>query len=122
MKKLNDYEIAQSYIGKAVNTEKLNQCFSFLEKEYHAFCNNYYEEPEWEIFKLTDALYTYWEDSGIDFRIILHVKDEKVVTCKIYKHKDDLGGCWGRCISEDLTPSQQEIRIFRRIMDYITKE
>ena len=135
MKKLDDYEIAQSYIGKTVNIEKLNQCFQYIDtgksdfiqieekrgyKEYHAFCNDYYEEEEWEIFKLTDALYEHWEESGIDFKVIIHVKNEKVITCKIYKHKDDLGGCWGRCISEDLIPSQQEIRIFRRIMDYIT--
>lgn len=121
MKKLNECEIAQGYIGKPINTEKLVQCFTHIDNdEYHAFCNNYYDEAESEIFKLTDALYTYWEDSGIDFRVILHVEDNKVITCKIYKHKDDLGGFCGRPISEDLVPSQQEIRIFKRIMDYIT--
>lgn len=125
MSKLTEGEIAQIYIGKTVSAEKLNQCFSFLKdaqgyKEYQAFCNSYYDEAEWDIFKLTDTLYAYWEDSGIDFGVILHVKDEKVVSCKIYKHKDDLGGFCGRPISEDLVPSQQEIRLFRRIMDYIT--
>ena len=134
MKKLNEREIAQGYIGKTVNTERLVQCFTHIDdgrstlcfeeaqkgKEYHAFCNNYYDEKEWDIFKLTDTLYEYWEDGGIDFRVILYIENTNIVVCKIYKHKDDLGGFCGRPINEDLVPSQQEIRIFRRIMDYIT--
>ena len=121
MQKLNEYEIAQSYVGKPINTERLNQCFTHIDNdEYHAFCNDYYDEAESDIFKLTDALYAYWEDGGIDFRVILNVKNGKTLACKIYKHKDDLGGFFGRPISEYLIPSQQEIRIFRRIMDYIT--
>ena len=135
MKKLNECEIAQVYEGKVINAERLVQCFTYMDtgksdfiqleekrgyKEYHAFCNDYYDEPELDIFKLTDTLYEYWQDGGIDFRVILHVKDDNVIACKIYKHKDDLGGFFGRPISEDLVPSQQEIRIFRRIMDYVT--
>ena len=121
MSKLNECEIAQGYVGNTVNEEKLLQCFTHIDNnEYHAFCNDYYGEKESDIFNITDALYAYWEDGGIDFRVILYIEGGKVITCKIYKHKDDLGGFWGRPISEDLVPSQQEIRIFRRIMDYIT--
>lgn len=123
MKRLDDYEIAQSYIGKTINTENMLKVFDENGddgKEYIAYCSEF-DEDQCSLFNITTILYERWEFYGIQFSIILDVDNNTVKECSIFKHKDDLGGCWGRCISEDLIPSQQEIRIFRRIMDYITK-
>ena len=131
MKKLNEYEIAENYINKPVNTEKLSKTFNYNgnrdlyslptpEKcqEYIAGCY-YFDEDEWELFGLTDKLYDYWDYNGIDFRIYVYTHDGIIKQCNIFKYKED--GYYARASITELTPTQQEIRIFRRIMDYITK-
>ena len=130
MKKLIEYEIAENYINKPVNTEKLLKTFTDnggkhqdykTGKEYYeyiAYCNNF-DEEEWEIVRLTDALFDKWDYEGIDFRVYLHIENDKITECTISKFKYT-GGYHGRPSVHVLSPTQQEIRIFRRLMDYIT--
>lgn len=130
MKKLNECEIAQSYIRKVANKERLEKTFTDnggkhqnyrTGREYYeyiAYCNNF-DEEEWNLFGLTDALYDKWDYGGIDFRVYLHIENDKITECTISKFKYT-GGYHGRPSVHVLSPTQQEIRIFRRIMDYIT--
>jgi len=130
MKKLDEYEIAQSYVGKAVNEKHLQRTFTSngSNGEYIAYCNNC-DEEECNLFGITDVLLDKWEFCGIDFRVYILVKDGKIADDnryyrtrnKILKYKETYGG-HGRPSGYELTPTQQEIRIFRRIMDYVTAE
>jgi hypothetical protein len=126
MEKLNEREIAQGYAGKPVNREKLltvsyqNGTF-FPEKypRYVADCYKY-EQELLELFGITPILLDRWGYYGIEFSVYIYVDDGRIVNCAIDKFKNTYCGGHGRPSGYGLTPSQQEIRIFRRIMDYIS--
>lgn len=122
MKKLDEHEIAQGYIGKHCDTEKILQAFEQNGEgdEYIAYCCCYSDE-ECQLFGITPILREKWEFYGIDFSIYLDLKDEKVSECYIVKYKETYSG-HGRPEGDELIPTQQEIRIFRRIMDFIIKK
>jgi hypothetical protein len=118
MNKLNECEIAKSYVGKAVNAEKMNEIFDY--NGVHSGLSNYIatcfhlDKETREKFGITPLLHERWGYAGVDFSVILDVLNDEIMRCCIYKCRDtDFN-------SFVLTPSQQEIRIFKRIMDYIT--
>lgn len=127
MIKLDEREIAQSYVGKAVDTEKLlivsyqnGKSYPDGNDRYIADCYNY-KKGLLDLFKITPLLLEKWGYSGIEFTVYLYIEDERLTGCKISKYKNTHCGGHGRPSGYELVPSQQEIRIFRRIMDYITK-
>lgn len=127
IKKLDEREIAQNYVGKHFDAEKI-LAVSYQNGESHpegytryiADCHNYKKETLNQ-FNITPTLVEYWGYLGIEFTLYIYVEDGTVMECKISKCRET-GGYHGRPSVHVLTPSQQEIRIFRRIMDYITKE
>lgn len=132
MNKLDERTIAQSYVGKNVDNEKLltifrhngkHRIYSITVSEpydmYIAYCPNFNKE-KCEQFGITDILHRQWGYSGIDFRVNVYTEDERIMDCKIFKYKSTYCGGHGRPSGYELSPTQQEIRIFRRIMDYIT--
>lgn len=130
VKKLDEDLIAVSYVGKAVNEEHLQHTFRSNggKGEYIAYCNCC-DEEECDLFGITDILLDKWDYDGIDFRVYIFVQDGRIVENggyygrqnKIFKYKETCGG-HGRPSGYELTPTQQEIRIFRRIMDYVTSD
>lgn len=130
-KKLDECLIADSYVGKAVNEEHLGHTFRSNggKGEYIAYCNCC-DEEECDLFGITDILLDKWDYDGIDFRVYIFVQDGRIVeegsyyqrSNKIFKYKSTYGGFCGRPQGYELTPTQQEIRIFRRIMDYVTSD
>lgn len=130
MTKLDEYTIAQSYVGKMVNAERLHHTFrqNGGNGEYIAYCNNC-DEEECNLFGITDILLGKWDYDGIDFRVYIFIQNGRIVDngsyyqsrIKIFKYKETYGG-HGRPSGYELTPTQQEIRIFRRILDYVTAE
>ena len=137
MKKLNEREIAQSYIGNTVNAEKLTKSFhnngehraydiyTYIPIEgyftnYIAYCSHFDKETRNQ-FSITPLLHERWGYAGIDFNVYIYVANGEIKACKIFKYKEGYGGYHGRPSGYELTPSQQEIRIFKRIMDYITE-
>ena len=124
MKKLNECEIALSYKEKSINTEKLLKLFHANGKhnghdEHIAYCEHFGKD-EYALFNITHPLTEYWGYYGIKFHIYLHIENNRVTSCAISKFKYT-GGYHGRPSTHVLSPTQQELRIFRRIMDYITK-
>lgn len=117
MKKLNESDIAQSYEGKAVNTERLIQLFH-NNGNHIAYCEKF-DNEKCALFNVTPTLSSIWGYYGIEFRVYLNVEDNKVYNCAISKFKYT-GGHHGRPSGHSLSPTQQEIRLFRRIMDYVT--
>lgn len=128
MKKLNDREIAQGYVGKTVNNENLlavsyQNGTSYPEK-YPRFISDcyHYKKEHLDLFGITPRLLESWGYRGVEFSVYIYIEDGMVADCKIFKYKNTYCGGHGRPSGYELNPSQQEIRIFRRIMDYITKE
>lgn len=125
MKKLNECEIAETYVGKTIKQSELEKiCFrngNFGdETEYIAYCCDFDKETL-ELFKITPILYEAWQYQGMEFSVYIYILDGIVNRCEIFKERQDYSSFCGRYSGGQLLPSQQEIRIFRRIMDYITE-
>ena len=123
MKKLNECEIAQGYDNKSINTERISKLFhnngNHNGHDVYIACCEHFDKEECALFNITPTLKDYWGYYGIEFGISLYVYNEKVYGCTISKVKYT-GGYHGRPSVHVLYPTQQEIRVFRRIMDYIT--
>ena len=123
MSKLNENEIALSYADKSINTEKLLKLFDKNGKHNgHDACIAYcehFDKEKCDLFNITPTLSEYWGYYGIEFHIYLNIENTQVFNCAISKVKYT-GGYHGRPSVHVLSPTQQEIRVFRRIMDYIT--
>lgn len=126
MKRLDELEIAQGYIGKTFNRENLlavsyQNGTSYPEKHPRFISDCYHYKQEFlELFGITPLLLESWGYRGIEFSVYVYIADGMITGCKIFKYKNTYCGGHGRPSGSELLPSQQEIRIFRRIMDYIT--
>lgn len=116
MERLDEHDVAHSYIGKSVDLEKLEEVFTENGYTYIAYCGRLYGK-----FGITPALYDRWLYGGVDFRVNLSLENGLITKCYIFKYKDTSGGGFGRPQGCEASPTQQEIRIFRRIMDYVTE-
>jgi hypothetical protein len=87
----------------------------------YMICNtDYIDDPQYcELFGITDRLKWMWKYSGVDLTIYLTVEDGVIIKAHLYKAKEGCGG-HGRSVSSVLTETQQELRVARRILEYIT--
>lgn len=121
MEKLSEHDVALSFIGKILSFDRLNKVFKKCGFSYTANCSDF-DEDLCKKFKITHALQEKWMYSGIDFRIEIKTSATKdqIGDCSIFKYKDPSGGSCGRPQGGDASPTQQEIKIFDRIMAYVT--
>ena len=120
MNKLTERDIIAPFIGKAVNSESFAKVAYKNGSEY-MICNaDYIADPQYcELFGITDRLKWMWKYSGVDFTIYLTIEDGIITKTHLYKSKGGCGG-HGRSVSSVLTETQQELRVARRILEYIT--
>jgi hypothetical protein len=123
MEKLSEHDVARSYIEKNVDMERLlDVFFEPDDDEYYVACPYFRDELN-KIFRITDALETKWLFNHIDFSVKVSLENGKIKKCKLSKYTEVYGYvCNGRLQEhwEEALPLQQEIRVFKRIMDYIT--
>ena len=119
MAKLIEQDIFASFTGKTVTGNFSS--VAYKNGSEHMICNaDYINNTQLlETFGITDRLKWMWWYSGVDFTIFLKVEDRIVKAGHIYKAKEG-GGGHGRCATTPLSVSQQELRIARRILEYIT--
>ena len=120
MNKLTEQDLIRPFIGKAVNPEIFSRVAYKNGSEY-MICNaDYIDDPQYyEQFGITDRLKWMWKYSGVDLTIYLTIEAGIITKAHLYKAKDGCGG-HGRSTSCVLTVSQQELRVVRRILEYIT--
>ena len=116
MIKLTEHDIKQAYIGKPYNEERFTEIFNKAGTFYPSHCDRH---SKWK-FDITPALYIGWEQRSIDFKIQVSVKDGAIFHCSITKYKDNDSGLYVRTAVRELTPTQQELRLLKRVMEYIT--
>ena len=139
MAKLDERELTRSYLGRACCTENLSKVFSgngthtvdIIEDVkirrisdcamYIADCFNYTEELR-NTFGITPILFERWGYYGIEFSINIYLKDGRIEKCSPFKYKNTYCGGHGRPSGYELIPTQQELRIFKRVMDYVACE
>ena len=122
MAKLTEQEVFAPFIGKALNDR-------YVELTWHDFCGtlilyNYewMDDPNLrKQFGLTDKLHIDWLYRGIELALALSVDDGEVVGCYVEKNRQASCGHFKPNIYA-LTPTQQELRIAGRILEYVTKD
>lgn len=121
MNKVTEREIFSAFFGKSVNPKTFDSVAYQNGGNQYLICNADYvgDSQLRETFGITDRLKWMWGYSGVDFTIYLTIVDNTIAGGHIYKAKEG-GGGHGRCTSTVLTVSQQELRVARRILQYIT--
>ena len=106
----------QDYIGKPCNEERYSEIFNKAGTFYCGHCDN---KTKWK-FNITPSLYLGWERRGIDFQIRVSTLNGMISHCAIIKRKDNDSGLYVRASAKELKPTQQELRLLNRVMEYIT--
>lgn len=123
MAALSEFDITSGFVGRPVHMESLNRCAhkngSGREPAVYIVysCGYLYDQELRELFGVTDKMKDLWERRGTDFNVCLEIADGKIVTCTIDKHHEGDGA---RPSCQDLKCTQQELRIARRILQYLT--
>ena len=120
MTKLTERDVLAPFIGKAVNSETYANV-AYKNGNQYMSCNaDYIDDPQYcGLFGITYRLKWMWEYSGIEYSIFLTVEDGIITKAHIDKIRE-LSGGHGRPITKVLSISQQELRVARRILQYIT--
>ena len=130
MKRVEEHEVFAAIVGMHINMERLSEIAIHNGKgigEY-ADCEEYVAEDltlmDGELaqrFHITDALRKRWERGGILFCIYLFMRNGVLVGGHAFKYKLSLEGC---CCDAgyETSPTQQEIRLVGRILDYLVEE
>lgn len=118
---LTEKEIFSAFIGAAINPQNFNKV-AWRYGDKYMICNaDYINEPLLcEAFGITDTLREKWGYSGVDFTISVFLDENTVSKGHLDKCREG-GGGHGRPTTHVLTPTQQELRVARRILQYITK-
>lgn len=124
MATLSEKDITSQYIGRRICADRLSRCAqkngSGREPAVYIVysCGFLYDQELLELFGVTAKLKDQWERRGTDFNLCLRISDNQIVACTIDKHHEGDGA---RPSCQDLKCTQQELRIARRILDYLTE-
>ena len=117
---IDEREIFAPFIGKALNDRW--STLTWHESEEALILYNY----EWmdnpilrKQFGLTDKLHEDWLYRGIEYALHLSVDEGEVIGCFVEKIRQGSCGHFKPNIHV-LSPTLQELRIARRILEYIT--
>ena len=116
MIKLYEKDITQAYIGKPYNEHRYSELFNKGNYFFPSHCDIKTELK----FNITFAMRWGWKEKNIDFRIYVRADDDMISSCYIDKRKDNYFGLYVRNPHVSLKPTQQELRLFKRVMEYIT--
>ena len=121
MVKPTEKDIVIPFIGKAINKKRFNDIACHNRGNSYLICNaDYIGKPQYiDMFGITDRLKEMWEYSGVEFCLFLTLDNCTITKCHIDKIR--YGGIGhGRPVTHVLSVSQQELRVARRILQYIT--
>ena len=113
--KLTEQEVFSTFIGKPLN-EDFSAMFTPSPRGYVLHIPSKITE---DMFGITDLLRDYWSYSGIDLDLVLSVEQEIIVSGFLDKMRYSAAG-HGRPSVRVMKPTQQELRVARRILQYIT--
>lgn len=121
MATLSEHDIFVPFIGKAVNRDAFDELARENRNGYVIYISRYLDKSHYqELFGVTDSLKEKWEHSGVDFNLLLSLDGDIITKGCLDKYRES-GGGHGRPVVHVLTPTQQELRVAQRIMNYITE-
>lgn len=121
MAKLTKQDVLSPFIGNTLNERYASLTWHEFEGDFILYNYDWMDNPDLrKCFGLTDKLHEDWLYRGIDYAIHLSVDDGKIHCCFVEKIR--MGHCGHfKPNVHILTPTTQELRIARRILEYITK-
>ena len=123
MTTLSEKDIASQFIGHTINAEALKKCArkngsGGVPAEYIVYsCGFLYDHELRELFGITGKLKDLWERRGTEFNVYLYITDNVLTAANILKYTES-GGARPSMTTPKCT--QQELRIARRILEFIT--
>lgn len=112
MENLKELEIAKSYEGKHYNLENLSKIARASGDTRAIVYYGRLSKKHFELFEITEALLDNWLHNGIFYSVVMDLDETSNTIKRCHIAKSDK--------KEHLTPTQQEIMVFRKIMDYVT--
>lgn len=122
MKSLNELEIAKAYEGKPYIAEKLRKIAIGSGNTSAVVYNYRITKSQGELIGITDEIFYKWCDDGIYFGVFidLDIASGTIEGCRINKSKLTQGED-GKSHHITLSPTQQEVKIFCNVMEFITQ-
>ncbi len=112
-------DIVVQFPGRKLDMEKFNRIGNIGPVSHSIYSGTWMEDPEYRnLFGLTDKLHERWLYSGIEFNIYLNMDGDTIQRCIVDKFRASEAP---RPDTKVLEPTQQELRIARRILSYITE-
>ena len=74
------------------------------------------------LFRITPALTSGWLSRDIAFAVQLYIKDGCIAGGRIIKYKETCSECGLRPSGYEMAPTQQELRIAKRIVEYLIED
>ena len=112
-------DIVSPVIGSQISLEKFSRIGEAGDDSYAIYSDAWKDDLEFrKQFGLTDKLYDRWMYSGTEFNIYLNLDGETIRRCIVDKFRASEAQ---RPCTKVLEPTQQELRIARKILEYIMK-
>jgi len=116
--KLSIESLNSEYKGKKIFDTFLREVFhDNLDDEYIAYCSDFDERLR-ERYNITEKLYQKWEYDYISFNVYLYLSEGVITSIEIHKYRTD-GEYGGKSMDNELTPTQQELRIADRVISSV---
>lgn len=123
MEYLKESKIAKQYEGKAFIPEKLQKVAIGSGNTRAVVSNIRLSQVQGALIGITDEIYNQWWDDDIFFGVFIDLDeatDSIIEHCCIQKNKRILNKD-GEMSFVDIATTQQEVEIFRNVMDFITE-
>lgn len=123
MPALTASDITSAFVGRSIRPENLVRCARKNGSdndpaEYIVYsCGYLYDRELRELFGITDQLKDLWERRGTEFNLYLYISEGVLTSARIFKYTES-GGARPSMTTPKCT--QQELRIARRILEYLT--
>jgi hypothetical protein len=120
MAMLTEQEVFAPFIGKTLNENYDSLTWDDFMETLVLYNYEWMDNPDLrKQFGVTDNLYEDWLYRGIGFALALSIDDGEIIGGYVEKIREGDCGHFKPNIHV-LTPTQQELRIVRRILEYIT--
>ena len=120
MSSLTEQDIFAPFIGKTIIRKAFDELARDNGSAYVIYNSRYLGKHHYrELFGVTERLKEQWEYSGVDFNLYLTINDDVITAANLDKYRE-AGGGHGRPSVHVLKETQQELRVARRILQYIT--
>lgn len=122
MKELNEAEIAKAYIGKPYNIDHLRKVAMGTQSGAVVFSRRI-TRSQGALIGITDEIYERWWDADAYVKICIEL-DEETQTIKecIFDKSTVIGEKNGLPQFGRLTPTEEDLRIFLNVMEYVTTD